>query len=139
MKTSEEKSNIQELTQALRELQIAQNRVNEVIERLRASEENRINNTGNQNEEQQQLQNEGAQQNQQVARIPVARVIEDTEAIPGTTLRIGDTVRILNPKRDQADIGIITVYRVTYIYTWIIVNTRTGQSIRRIAKNLRKL
>ena len=117
MKTSEEKSNIQELTQALRELQIAQNRVNEVIERLRASEENRINNTGNQNEEQQQLQNEGAQQNQQVARIPVARVIEDTEAIPGTTLRIGDTVRILNPKRDQADIGIITVYRVTYIYT----------------------
>ena len=128
MRTSEGQAYFQELTQALRELQLAQDRVNEVIGRIRDNE-NDIEN----------VRNQGADTNQQTARLPIARVIEDNEAIPGTTLRVDDRIRILNPNRNQENTGTITGYRDTYVYTWIIVTPRLGRPIKRIAKNLRRI
>ena len=77
--------------------------------------------------------------NQRIGRHPIARVVEDNKTIPGTTLKVGDRVRILNPNRNQENSGTITGYRVTYVYTWIIITPRTGRPIKRIAKNLRKI
>lgn len=138
MRTSEGQDYIQELTQALRELQLAQGRVNEVIKRIRARE-NSTRNNQNQVVEQQQTQDEGAQLNQRIGGLPIARIVEENENIPGTTLKIGDRVRILNPNRNQENSGIITGYRETHVYTWIIVTSRSGKEIKRIAKNLRRL
>ena len=70
--------------------------------------------------------------------MPIAEIVEDTEAIPETTLRVGDTVRILNPNRGQPNEGIITGYQVTREYTWITVTPRHGRPVKRIAKNLRR-
>ena len=77
--------------------------------------------------------------NQRIGRLPIARVVEDNEIIPGTTLKVGDRVRILNPNRNQKNSWTITGYRVTYIHTWIIVTPGLGRPIKRIAKNLRKI
>ena len=111
---------IEELTQALKELQLAQDRVNAVVNKIRQEKDNRT------------------EQQETITTLPIAQVIEDTEAIPGTTLRLGDKVRILNPNRNQENSGRITGYRVTHTYTWIIVTTSLGRTIKRIAKNLRK-
>ena len=127
MRTSEGR-NIQELTQALRELQLAQDRVNAVIERIRQEESNLRNN-----------QDTATEQQQVITTLPIAQIVEDRESIPGTTLRIGDRVKITNARRDQQDTGTITGYRKSSTYTWIIITPRAGQPIRRIAKNLRRL
>ena len=130
MKSSEGKSYIQELTQALRELQLAQDRVNTVIDKIRDQEDTAV-----------ILSRATIQQSgrQEIGALPIARVIEDTEAIPGTTLKVGDRVRIINSGKNQEDRGTITGFQETRTYTWIIVTPRIGPPIRRIAKNLRKL
>ena len=130
MKSSEGRTYIQELAQALRELQLAQDKVNAVIDRIR-EQENTAATTRREIDQQ--------PGRQEIATLPVAKVIEDTEAIPGTGLRIGDRVRIINSGKDQEDRGIITGYKETRTYTWIIVTPRTGPPIRRVARNLRKL
>ena len=138
MKTTEGQHYIQELTEALRNLRIAQNRVNNIINRIRENENN-SGNAADQGKTQQRDQHQGAQDTREVARLPVAEVVEDTERIPETTLRVGDTVRIINPTRGQPNTGIITGYQVTRTFIWITVTPRQGKPMKRRAKNLHRV
>ena len=67
MKTTEGQHYIQELTEALRNLRIAQNRVNNIINRIRENENN-SGNAADQGKTQQRDQHQGAQDTREVAK-----------------------------------------------------------------------
>ena len=107
--------NFAELADAFLQLEIAQHRVNSILQSIRE-----------QQEEQQQEQH-SEQQKEEVAK----------PYLLNSRLREGDKVKILNPNGDQQDKGVII--GTNRKKTFIIVKTPNGEEIKRIPKNLRKI
>ena len=105
MRTSEGR-NIQELTQALRELQLAQDRVNAVVERIRQEESilgnNQDTTTGNSN---------------------ITNSTNCRGQTSNTRNHTTDRRQGKNHKRKKRSTG----YRESSTYTWIIITPRTDQ------------
>ena len=86
MKTRKGSNTLQELTEAIQALRLAQDKVNQLIEKAERETED----------------NEQQEANQE----------EDKLAIPRTSLKIGDRVQITNAKKNQEDNGYIVGYTV---------------------------
>ena len=96
---------IKELNQAIQQLQLAQQRVEAVRTRL---------------------------QHRARAHITIVIITRRPPVFPNTNLRIGDTVRILNPRTWQQHQG--TIIGTSGIY--VEVRTRNRSVVRRIPRNL---
>ena len=112
MKNRKESSTLQELTDAIKAFRLAQDKVNQLIEKA-----------------ERETQDSEQQVNQE----------EDKLAIPRTSLKIGDRVQNTNAKHNQEDNGHITGYTVGEPFIWIWIRTPKGSKIKRIAKNLRRI
>ena len=112
MKTRKEhkENTIKELTEAIKELRTAENKVENIINKLVDKHQEHI-----------------------------IKPEDDKLAIPRTTLRIGDRVKIVNAKEHQEDQGTITRYKVGEPFVWIWIKPKQGVQIKRIARNLRKI
>ena len=119
---------INELSAALRDLDIAQRRVNRVINRLNGIERDRI----------ERLHSLVRQENPQETANPAGRTIPDhfdnPPLLPYSNIRLGDRVRILNPNQGQSSEGV--VQGRSRNGGFIVVATTNG-IIRRIPRNLR--
>ena len=99
---------IEELKQVLQQLQLAQQRVKTVRARL---------------------------QHRARAHATIGIIARRPQVFPNTNLRVGDTVRILNPRTWQQHQGVIV--GTTGIY--VQVRTRNRSIVRRIPQNLELL
>ena len=130
MKTSDSEKNIQDLSTALRELQLAQDKVEEVLKRIQDTTEYQ--------EEQQSTELQEHKKETGTIKYEPKTNEKDRYAIPRTSLRIGDRVKILTAKDHQDDQGEIIGYSIGNPYIWIWIRPRFGPKLRRIAKNLQK-
>ena len=127
MKTSEKREkNIEELTEALEELEIAQSKVNKVLERIKKENDYDTRKTIEDRKTTRHLEDRKSEDDNEQNRIP------------GTIFKVGDKVRITNTKFGQKNSGIITGYNQTRTYQWIWIQPSSGPQIKRIAKNLIK-
>lgn len=109
----EANNDITDLTEALRQLDLAQERVNQVIRRIRRNE--RVEVPPHCNE----------QRNSQE---------QDYRPLPNTNLRVGDQVRILNPNRGQQSHGALV--GATTRGTFVNILTTNGNILRRASKSI---
>ena len=112
----EANNNISDLTEALRQLDLAQERVNQAIRRIRRDE--RVEISPHRNE-------------------PRNSQEQDYCSLPNTNLRVGDQVRIINRNRGQQSHGAIV--GATTRETFINVRTPNGNIVRRASNNLQLL
>ena len=130
MKTSERREkNIKDLAEALEELNIAQTKVNKVLDRIKREDNRENRKEANEITSLQKLEDDHSSTDSS----------EQQNRIPGTKLRVGDRVRITNANFGQKDTGTITGYNQTITYQWIWIQPSSGPQIKRIAKNIVKL
>ena len=118
---------IQDLTEAISELRIAQIRLDRVLQRLREQEETRE----QQGEERQYTSEEdnvSSSEEEEPERV-------NRPYLLNSRFRTGDRVRIVNPRSYQQDRGIII--GTSRAGNFIVVRTANGSEINRIARNLR--
>ena len=106
---------IQDLSEAIAKLQIAQLQLDRVLTRIREQ--------GNEDENNEETSREEHQESEEPFLL-------------NSTIRRGDRVLIINPNRDQEDRGV--AIGTNRAQTFIIVRTPNGSKIKRIPKNLRK-
>ena len=126
MKTSEgRKNNIEDLTEALEELRLAQIKASQVLGRISEEDSNKTT---------EKVKRSVAIQKRELDQ-QSEEESEDDNIIPGTVFRVEDRVIIINPAFGQKKKGIITGYNQTRTHQWIWVQPSSGPQLKRIAKN----
>lgn len=128
--SSTDQDNIRELAEALRQVDLAQDRVTAVLQRLTREETRRIN-----------LAPNPRASGRRVRAVHTVPEDQDAESenhepfvLPNSNLRVGDRVRIINPGAQQQDRGIIV--GPARRRGFVLVRTANGDIILRIPRNL---
>ena len=132
--STDTEDNVRELTEALRQLNLAQGRVNTVLDRIRRK--------SNRTEE---------SASRRRARAPIRQPHRSRQqdnfhtnpqqdyqyVLPNSNIRVGDRVQILNPGPLQQDRGIVV--GPARRRGFILIRTGNGDIILRIPRNLKQL
>ena len=128
--SSTDQDNIRELTEALRQLDLAQDRVTAVLRRLTREETHTVNLGPNPRTRGRRVRAVHTVPGDQENDI----VNEEQFVLPNSNFRVGDRVRILNPSALQQDRGM--VMGPAKRRGFVLVRTSNGDIILRIPRNL---